>query len=669
MFQGLKRRVGDWFSRSNTDVADPDLVASCTHSECVAPEALRLHEQGVRLLEEARAADALACFEAALSACPDFAEAHNHTGLTLMELGRYSEAVASFQRAVDIRYNYVQALSNQGAAYRTMGQHEDAEDCLNLALAFDADFVEAHFNLGMSCWDQGKQREAIAHFEKVIELDGESAETHLNLGMLYFRQNQFERALSSFRTSGALRPGISEIFVNCGLALLKLGRVDEAISEFERALALHPDNAEAFCQLGNAYVEREAPDRAIISYQRAVAIKPDYPDALTNLGNALKIRGEINQAVECYRRALAIRPEDPMLHHNLGFACSYQDRLEEAVASFDTALQYDPDHVEARLNLGIVRLLLGDFLRGWEGYEWRFRQRNPDYITPRRDFPYREWRGEDLAGQRLLIWGEQGIGDELRNASMFAEVSEAARRCVIECAPKLLTLFARSFPAATVVARTDPPHRETQGPFDFQSAAGSLARWRRLGVASFPDRRAYLRLDPLRAAYWKERLAALGGGLKVGFSWRSSNLKGTRALICTKLDQWRPILSVAGVQFVSLQYDECREELAQAEERFGVRLHRFPEVDLFNDIEEATALTGALDLVITAPTAVSVLAAALGISTWRTSYGPDWQLHGTNRNLWHPSMVIFRRRWDQRWEEVIDAVGNALAQFVAGREP
>jgi hypothetical protein len=73
-----------------------------------------------------------------------------------------------------------------------------------------------------------------------------------------------------------------------------------------------------------------------------------------------------------------------------------------------------------------------------------------------------------------------------------------------------------------------------------------------------------------------------------------------------------------------------------------------------------------MDLVITAPTAVSVLAAALGVPTWRLSYGPDWQLHGTGRNLWHPSMTVFRRRWDQDWEEVITTVARALARHPPG---
>jgi hypothetical protein len=213
-----------------------------------------------------------------------------------------------------------------------------------------------------------------------------------------------------------------------------------------------------------------------------------------------------------------------------------------------------------------------------------------------------------------------------------------------------------------VVPRTEPPHPDTARGFDFQSPSGSLARWLRPDIGAFPARRAHLAADAGRTARWRERLAALGAGLKVGFSWRSTNLKGARALACTTLAEWGPIFAVPGVQFVCVQYDDCRAELEEARQRFGIPLHAFPEVDLYNDLDEAAALKSALDLVISAPTAVSFLSAALGVPTWQMSYGADWHAHGTDRNLWFPAMVIFRRSWDQQWDTVIAAIAERLRE-------
>jgi tetratricopeptide (TPR) repeat protein len=660
MFAGLARRVRAWIAGAANPAprtATPDATGrSAAQQSC---------DTGAELLRQERAGEALAHFERARNLDSTFARAQALRGIALRQLGRLDEACFALQSALDLKPDDVETLIHHGEVCLQLGRFEDAADSFNVALAYEPRSVAACAGLAMAAWEQGGIEEAIKHFRRVVEIDPSVAQGHLYLGGLLHRQGRHEEALAAYTQADVLRPGVAEIQLNCGLMLQKLGRIGEAAARFERAVELKPDFAEGHFNLGNARREEDRPDDAIACYEAAIRIRPDYAEPHNNLANVLRDRGVIDAALTHYRKAIALKPDYADACENMGVALSHQDRPQEALACYEQALRLDPDSVSARLNLALTRLILGDFARGWEESEWRFRQKNPDNRVIAREFPFAAWRGEPLAGKSILIWGEQGIGDELRNASMYQEIIEAAQRCVIECAPKLVALFACSFPAATVVARTDPPHREMQGPFDFQCAAGSLARWLRPSLASFPDRPSYLSANAQRAAYWRQRLAGLGAGLKVGFSWRSSNLKGTRAVICTRLDQWRPIFSVAGVQFISLQYDECRAELAQAEEQFGVRLHQFPEVDLFNDLEEVAALTGALDLVITAPTAVSVMAAALGIPTWRMSYGPDWQLHGTNRNLWHPSMVIFGRRWDQSWDEVIAIVGSALARFAA----
>jgi hypothetical protein len=256
---------------------------------------------------------------------------------------------------------------------------------------------------------------------------------------------------------------------------------------------------------------------------------------------------------------------------------------------------------------------------------------------------------------------EQGIGDELWSASFLPELIERSAAVVVECAPKLLPLLTRSFPGALVVARGDPPDPRTQSEIDYQVAAGSLGRWFRPTLESFPDRREYITADTRRVAYWRERLDKLGAGLKIGFSWRSKDLTGNRALSCTRIEQWGPIFAVAGTHFVSLQYDECAQELEHGRSQFGVLLHTFPEVDLFDDLDEAAALTKALDLVISAPTAVSVLSGALGVETWQMSYGPDWWTFGSDHYPCLPSITRFERNPSQSWEEIIERVARRLA--------
>jgi hypothetical protein len=265
------------------------------------------------------------------------------------------------------------------------------------------------------------------------------------------------------------------------------------------------------------------------------------------------------------------------------------------------------------------------------------------------------------------VWKEHSVGTQIVFAGMFPDLIARAGYCIVECTAKLVPLFARSFPDCDVVPRTDPPHPDTQHGIDFQIPSGGLARWLRTGLATFPRHQGYLAADPARVAWWKERLQKLGAGPKIGFSWRSIITRGERALDCTALDQWGAILRTPGARFVCLQYDECSAELGAAQAEFGVSLHRFGELDLFNDLDDAAALISALDLVISAPTAIADLSAALGTPTWRLDYGVDWKMHNAGHHPWFPAMRRFTRSLHQPWEEVIKKVAVELRAWAAGR--
>ena len=145
----------------------------------------------------------------------------------------------------------------------------------------------------------------------------------------------------------------------------------------------------------------------------------------------------------------------------------------------------------------------------------------------------------------------------------------------------------------------------------------------------------------------------------------------TRSLEYTALSQWGPILQVPGIQFVNLQYDDCRTELEDAHRRFGVRIHAMEDLDLLNDLDGAAALTGALDLVITAATAVASTAGALGKTVWQYQFVPtgDWLTLGASYIPWFPSTRRFDRQPDQHWDEVIALVAEELSRLACGFPP
>jgi tetratricopeptide (TPR) repeat protein len=627
-------------------MAGGDSAHACTMARCLLDQ--HVPEQALEVLLSA-------------AAIAETAELNYCTGLALQRLGRHQDACSRFRRATEIAPHHVLALVGQAAACAALECYEDAEDCCKLALSYDPSCTAARVQQALTLSSRGRFNDAVALLRSLSEDEARPTAIIFALGRVFAQAGRYDEALDALSRAESLGGALAELYLETGFVLDALHRHDEAACSFERAIELCPGYARAHLNLGNERLEQNRHHDAVTCYLRALDLRPEYLEAHDNLGNAYRAQGKFDLAESSYRRALEIEPSDIRARNNLACALSWQGRLEEARSCFEEVLRENPAHIEAQVNLGMLRLTQGDFERGWEGYEWRFRQtRNGLAINAPRPFPYPMWQGEPLAGKRLLIWGEQGIGDELLFSSMYPGVIAQSGRCTIECAGKLVSLFSRSFPGARVIARSEPPAAEAIAGFDYHVSAGSLARWLRRDLADFPETRAHLVPQPMRVAHWRERLAALGPGLKVGFSWRSVNLKGERALYCTCLEQWQPLFSIPGVHLICVQYDECAAELDDCRRRFGVRLHKFDEVDLFNDIDEAAALSKALDLVISAPTAASSLAAAVGVETWQMNVGPDWETHGTDRKPWHPTIVPYNRAWNATWESVMERVAGDL---------
>ena len=515
---------------------------------------------------------------------------------------------------------------------------------------------------GHACYGRGELAEAARCFERALEAAHDLAPAHYCLGVLSAGQGHLEDALDRYLLAVSFAPQFAPAHRELGATLMRLGRLEEAAEACERACTLDPaDPVNCFAAAAAAKARGEF-ETAVRHYRAALERNPDYLGALCNLGHVLDRLGRCGEALECYERALAIDPDFVEVIHNQGIVFRENGNLERALACFRRAIALRPDSADVHFNYALALLASGDLSQGWREYDYRFEQSTG--ASRRRPFTCPLWRDEDLTGKTLLVWGEQGIGDEILFSGMYDDLLGRGGRCVFECAAKLAPLLARSFPRALVVARTHPPHPGTQA-VDYQIPAGSLGQYLRPTLASFPGRRGYLAADAARVERWRGRLDGLGPRLKVGFAWRSSDLQGKRALACTSLQQWGELFKVPGVTWVCLQYDECREELEHARRRFGVALHRFEEVDYFNDLDEVAALMKALDLLISAPTVVGIQGVAHGVEVWQMSYGADWQTHGTSAVPWHPSLVRFSRRWDQDWEEIIFRIAERLRERAA----
>jgi hypothetical protein len=275
------------------------------------------------------------------------------------------------------------------------------------------------------------------------------------------------------------------------------------------------------------------------------------------------------------------------------------------------------------------------------------------------------WDGTaDLCGRTILLWPEQGPYDVTVWASCVSEMVARAGHCILEVQPKLVPLFARSFVEAEVRADSREQGAEPTD-FDFHLPMGSLYRHLRPDLAAAAEPKAYLVPDPDRIAFWKARLAALGPGPFVGISWKSPVITPTRSPNYTRMGDWKPVFGKQA-QFVNLQCRDYRDDLAEAKREFGVTVHDFEDLDLYDDLDDVAALAGALDVAISVHTCVSAITAGVGTPTWRIA----WRQNSWNNFLFIPralSMASFERDTGETWDGVFAAIAGRLQDLIDAR--
>lgn len=478
------------------------------------------------------------------------------------------------------------------------------------------------------------------------------------------RAGRLRSAETIQRALVAITPRAWQGWHNLGQTLNDLDRYDEAVAALRRAVMLEPAHAANHAALGEVLHNLGRLNSAEVSLRRAIEIGGANDHGVwTLLGKNERLLGRLDSALDAVNRALVLSGGSPAAHRNAGVVLMELGRFDESIAHLREAIAAEPANVESQSYLGYALLAAGRLSESFEPWE-RAIQGGPRGIE--RDLGVPHWTPADTDA-RVLVYREQGIGDEIMLASLYPDLIDAARSVVVECDPRLVPLFARSFPGAEVRAQThDERRRETMHDVDRASAAGSLIQWFRPRAEAFPDRRSYLAADSARVEQWRARLAKIGPGPYVGISWRSKLQTAERRNEYTRLDEWGDVFAVPGITWVNLQYDDCNRELHDTEKRFGVEIQRWDWLDLMNDFDEVAALTTALDLVVAPFNAVSMLSGALGVRTVAMGNRHGWGELGTGRMPWTPAIVVASRMPNEEWDAVLTVAAREVGTLAEG---
>ena len=574
-------------------------------------------------------------------------EARDAVGLgrTPMRIESQVERINAKQRR---QYTKVVAQAKRALKLSAENQHSEAARVAWKAVNLAPELALTNHVMGLMLYRLGRLSRSLDFFQKAWEIDPKDAEIYQKLGLVAWKLDMLEAAEKFYRIECQLAPNNANALINLAGVLRDQSKFAEAIEILRTAIYAHPENHELWNSMGTVVNDSGNPQEAQTFYLEALRLKPSYGRAHNNMANVYELLGEPEKALPHYVEAL----KDPA------------DETEEATM---------------RHSRSLVLLAAGKIAEGWEANAARLDPNRAGATLFSMQCPM--WDGADPAqirGKKLLVVGEQGLGDEVLFMSIIQDIQDAVGpdgELRIACEYRLMPLVKRSFPdaivsnhlSATLEGREIRTAKLAEGA-DFWTPMASPLRAFRPSLESFPDRKGFLRPDPDYVQQFRDQIAGFGDGLKVGVLWKSLRMDAHRSKFFSAFDAWQDILQVKGVDFVNLQYGDVDTELALAEERFGVRIHQPTGIDLKMELDRVAALSSACDLVIGPMNATTNLAAACGTRVWfMHSSRSAWTLFGLdNRQPWYPHCRSFTAPGFANWDVIMPEIARNLSELASG---
>jgi tetratricopeptide (TPR) repeat protein len=521
--------------------------------------------------------------------------------------------------------------------------------------------INQTIELGLEHHRAGRLPQAEQLYRQVLAMQPNHPWAIQLLGMIAHQVGNSQLAIQLIRRAISIEPN-ADFYNNLGEILRTTGAIEEAQVCLEKCIQLNPRFAAAYNNLGEIYRDRKDLKQAAVLYRKAIELDPSDPGPYNNLGIATHDLGDPISAIELYQRSLSLREQlggasdfgyDDTLN-NLGTSLLDLRRVEEALITFRKVIALNPGHADAHNNLSHGLLLNGDFAEGWEEYEWRWKSNK--FPSLQRNFSQPLWNGQNIAGQRILIHAEQGLGDSIQFLRYVPLVARLGAHVILECKPELLSL----------VKEIDGPHEviafgQPLPDFQWQVPMLSLPRAFKTTRDSIPATIPYLHADPALVDAWRKKLGPSNGTLRVGLSWAGNPTQAIDQFRSLHLNQLSSLSDVKSVTFHSLQKGYAVEQIKSAPPGFNLIDHS----DELSDFSQTAALMMNLDLILSTCTSVPHLAGALGRPVWiMLPFNCDWRWGVSGESTpWYPTMRLLRQEQFGSWDATIEKLADELARF------
>lgn len=471
-----------------------------------------------------------------------------------------------------------------------------------------------------------------------------------------FSQNDLTRVEALLWPALDQFPKESRLWFYGGCVLFKAARVASAAAHFERAIQLD-ETPFVYSNLGACYRRLNLHEEGLEILRQAHERAPNYAPTLVNLGSMYVNEGCPEEGIPYLEKAKATSDERGAIW-NLGLLYLESARFAEGFDHYRQGVS----HERAARSFGSSKGTIPE----------------PEMLTPEL---FEEHGGK---GKRIVVWGEQGIGDEL----MFGTILEDMRKdfeVVFECHPRLQRLHNNAHPNLKLY----PTRKEEwiswpieqKEIFDFKCAIGDMASYYRRSLDAFKDHwkqaGATYRANPEEIMRYREHLLSEAGGRPiVALGTRGGVMQTARQYRTIRTQEIDRLMKETDAYFVSIDYDDMFGLANYISETHGEGRFRWvPTITQHWDYDHLAALLAACDMTVTVCQSAAHLSAGMGLKTrvltpircaWRYAQikeEPDlW--------YWYPDEDIKLIRQDdpKSWDHPINRIISDINELKAPKK-
>lgn len=606
-------------------------------------------------------------FEKTLQVAPNFKESLLNLAISLTELDDFFKSQEIFNKLISVYQNDPNIYLQFGNCLAKQKKFDDAKNCLEKSIILNASNPEAYKKLGLINKEKEDFDEAISNFSKALNLDKDHIQTLFQLGETYYFCKKYSEAIKYLKKIISLTKDKYYLL----LAKELLAKTYDANREYDKSI-------EIFKDILNSYDENKVKEKALANLScvyissKEKDVDADYTlgqhyayevlklnknniVALSNMGITHNYMRNYRESLDYFLKANELEPLDASTLKNLSTAYDSNGFYDKSLEAIKKYKEIRPDNKSLDANLAFTNLHLGNFKEGWHFYESRWNEKNADgTIKKFPDFSKPLWKPE-LGYNSILIWGEQGIGDQILHGTMLEDFCRKFKKIYLSVDPKLVKIFSESFPNFIVYSLFEETSKDF---FDYHLPLCSLGKYCRGSFKDFYPPRTYYNIKKNNHFHTPNKK------FKCAISWKSVN--GQKSDIkSTTLESLLPVLRLKNIDFYNIQYSNTEDELNYLEDKYNIKLNTIKDLDIFNDIYGTMQFIQSCDFTITTSSSNAHLSGALNIPTYLLlpkSLGKFWYWDNIyeRKNVWYPSVKRFIQKDFDKWDQPI----QDLAEFI-----